>query len=68
MFFGCWLSLWELSRVQDSWVCWSSFGVPVPFGVFNPSPISSIRAPTSMQCLAVGICVCWVEPLRGQLC
>ena len=42
MLFGWWLSLWELSGVQVSWHCWSSYVVAIPFSSFNPSPNSSI--------------------------
>jgi len=41
--FGSWFSLWNLLKVQVSWLCCVTYGVPVPFKVFNPSPNSSIR-------------------------
>jgi hypothetical protein len=36
------------TRVQVSWLCWSSFGVPIHFQALNPSPTSSIRDPWAL--------------------
>jgi hypothetical protein len=41
MLFGWLPSLWKLTSIQVSWVCWSSCGAPISFMVFNPSPNSS---------------------------
>jgi hypothetical protein len=43
--YGLWFLVQSLRapRVQVSWVCWSSGGVPIQFQAFNPSPNSSIR-------------------------
>jgi len=40
---GWWLSLWDLPVVWLS-VCWSSYGVVLPFSLLNPSPNSTIGA------------------------
>ena len=42
-------SVWELSGVQVSWLCWSSCRVPITLRVFNPSSNSSIRVPIQQQ-------------------
>lgn len=36
--FGWWLSLWDSSVVQVSWLCWFSCGVSVLFGSLNLFP------------------------------
>jgi len=43
MFFGWWISLWEPTRLQGSWVCWSSCEVSILSGTLNPSLNSSTR-------------------------
>jgi hypothetical protein len=40
-----WLSLWKPLKVQVTWHCWLSCGVPIPFRAFNLSPNSSKRDP-----------------------
>jgi hypothetical protein len=52
LLFGSSFSLWELPRVQVSWLCWSSCGVPVPSGSLNPSLNSSTGLPE--YCLMFG--------------
>lgn len=42
-----------------------SYGVPIPFRAFNPSPNSSIRVLDFVQCLAVYICFCFSQLLDG---
>ena len=72
----CWLVVQSLEAprplqtVQVSCLCWSSCGVHVILGPFNPPPTSSIRASSDVwlrvsASLSIG---CWVEPLRGHLC
>jgi hypothetical protein len=43
MLFGWWFSVWEPSRVQVSWHCWSSSRVSISCGLLNPPPNSSKR-------------------------
>jgi hypothetical protein len=40
---GWWLSVWEISWVQDDWKCWSSSGVALLFSFFQPFPNSTTR-------------------------
>jgi hypothetical protein len=50
--FGWWFSLWELSRVHVSWLCWSSCGVPISSRSHNPFPNSYTILPK--LCLMFG--------------
>lgn len=45
MFFGWWLSPWQLLGVHVYWCCWFSYRVAIPINSFNPSPNSSTRVP-----------------------
>ena len=42
MFFGQWLSLWELPEIQVNWLCWSSCGVSHCLQGLQSFPNSSI--------------------------
>ena len=46
------------SVIQVVWLCWYSFGALIPLGALNFLPNSTIRDPSSIQYLAVGVCVC----------
>jgi hypothetical protein len=75
MLFCWWFSLWEPTRIQVGWFCWSSDGVPIPAGSLKPPPPPQFfhNSPWALftGCLWVSASVsvsCWVEPLREQLC
>jgi hypothetical protein len=38
---GWWLSVWEISGVQVSWDCWSSYGAALLFSFFQLCPNST---------------------------
>ena len=69
---GWWLSVWEISRVQVNWDCWSSMGLPSFSSSSSFSLIQTQESPTSVHWLGVSIGICLsqllVGPLRGQLC
>ena len=71
MLSGCWLSVWEILRVQVSWECWSSYGVASSLSSFSISGIQPQGSPASVQWLGVSICIYLIRllvgPLKGQL-
>jgi hypothetical protein len=38
---GGWFSIWQISGVQVSWDCWSSYGVALLLSFFQPFPNST---------------------------
>ena len=56
---GWWLSIWEISGVQVSWDCWSSYRVSLVLSFFHLSLIQPQMSPTSVHCLGVNIWI-WV--------
>jgi hypothetical protein len=47
-------SVSENPRLQVSWLCWSSYGVSIPFGAQNPFSYSSLRVPKFYPLLDCG--------------
>jgi len=52
------------AKVQVSWFCWTSCGVPIPFGTCNPSSCNPWRVP-KFHPLSVDICICLSQLLGG---
>lgn len=65
-----WFSLREPPRVQVIWLCWSSSGVPIPYGSLSPSANVSAELPEfHLMLVSSSVLVsCWVELLRQQSC
>ena len=66
MVFGWGFSLWKPPGAQDSFLCCSSWGVPIPFwSLILPSTVS--QDSLSSDCLAVGLCINFCQLLdRGS--
>ena len=59
----CWWPIvWEISGVQVSWDCWSSYQV-VLLIYFQPLPNST----TEIPCLGINICICLSQVFGGSL-
>ena len=57
------ISLWDLPWVQIYWPCWSFYGDSIPLMSLNYPLNSSLRIPISIQCLVLGICICFNKML-----
>jgi hypothetical protein len=65
-----WSSVWEISGVQVSWDCWSSYKIALLLSFFQPSLIQQQGSVASVHWLGANICI-WVVHLlvgsfRGQ--
>jgi hypothetical protein len=70
---GLWLSVWEISGVQVSWDCWSSYGVTHILSFFQAFPNSSTRVPglcplVGYKCLIMTCsATCWASQRTAML-